>query len=109
MNSIGRKVGLALLWFDGIELEIVNYSNYHIHAKVRNGAQGVDGFLTGFYGMPENMKTTESWDLLGRINLEPKASLCVLGDFNKITTQDEKIGGRPRPLNQMEALKRLLK
>lgn len=27
---------------------------------------------------------------------------CILGDFNKITTQDEKIGSQPRPSTQMD-------
>lgn len=30
------------------------------------------------------------------------ASWCVMGDFNKITIEDEKVGGRPRSLFQME-------
>lgn len=32
----------------------------------------------------------------------------MIGDFNELTTQDEKIGGRPRPRPQMEAFKSAL-
>lgn len=34
VNSIGRRGGLALLCYDEIELEIVNFFNYLINSKV---------------------------------------------------------------------------
>lgn len=68
IGSIGKKGGLALLWFDGTEFEIVNYSNYHIYSKIREDLKGLDWFLTGFYGMPKTGKRSDSFHLLGKIN-----------------------------------------
>lgn len=31
---IGKKGGLALLWSQAVELKIIHYSQYHIHAKL---------------------------------------------------------------------------
>lgn len=61
--------------------------------------------MTGFYGMLKTTKRSESWNLFGRINQDSIACWCVLNNFNKITTQEEKVGDRLRPLNQMEAFK----
>lgn len=68
VSSVCRKGGLTILWFEGIELEIVNFSNYHMHSKTMEDSIWVEWFLTGFYGIPETSKRVESWDLLKKIN-----------------------------------------
>lgn len=82
------------MWYEGVELEIINLSNYHINTKVTDDTIGSKWFLTGFYDIPETSKRANSWSLLGRINQELEVGWCIIGDFNEITTQDEKIGGR---------------
>lgn len=85
------------MWYEGVELQIINLSNYHINTKVTDDTIGSEWFLTSFYDIPETSKRENSWSLLGRINQEPEVGWCIIGDFNKITTQDEKIRGRRRP------------
>lgn len=77
----------------------------YIHTKFRDESQKVVGLMTGFYGMLKTAKRSESWNLFGIINQDSVACWCVFNNFNKITTQDEKVGGMLRPLNQMEAFK----
>lgn len=48
------------------------------------------------------VKRVDFWDLLERINPRPQIGWCVLGNFNEITSQDEKVGGKLRPRKQME-------
>lgn len=86
LSSTGRKVGLAIQWSDGIELEIANFSNYHINTKVKEDSLGVAWYLNGFYGIPKISRRNESWNFLGRINDDLDASGCALSDFNEITT-----------------------
>lgn len=105
VSFVGRNGGLALLWFESMKLEIVNYLDYHIHSKIKEKSKVFEWFFIGFYGILETSRRSESWHLLGKINHDPSTGWCVLGDFNKITTQDKKIGGRPRLLSQMEAFK----
>lgn len=88
VSSIENKGKLALLWQDDINLEIQNYSNYHITSRIRDTNSSNDWSLIGFYGQPE---TNLGW--------------CVFGDFNEIVTQDEKIGGRCQPRKQMDNFK----
>lgn len=51
------------------------------------------------------MKRLALWDLLSKINKRSGLPWCVIRDFNEMLTQDEKIGGRLRPLKQMEAFR----
>ena len=44
--------GLALLWKDDVQLDVVNYMENHILAKVVEDDVFV-WFLSGFYGWPE--------------------------------------------------------
>lgn len=95
VSSIGRREGLAILWYEGVELEIVNFSNCHINTKFKDDTTRNEWFLIGFYGIPETSKMANSWCLLGRINKGPNVGWCVISDFNEIITQDEEIGSRP--------------
>ena len=56
--------GLAMLWFDQVELAISMYSRNHIDAWVAEKSTGKGFRLTGFYGNLETHKHKESWALL---------------------------------------------
>lgn len=71
-------------------VEILNFSNYHIHSKITSGGNGSDWCLTDFYGISEISKRCGSWELLNRIKNIAGGNWCVIGDFNEITTQDKK-------------------
>lgn len=53
-------------------------------------------YLTRFYGNPDTSKRQDSWKLLAKIREYMEASWCVLENFNKILSQDEKCGGQLR-------------
>ena len=44
--------GLALIWKEEVQLEVINYTNNHVLAKVIED-DGFQWFLTGFYGWSE--------------------------------------------------------
>lgn len=67
-----------MLWYEDVELEVVNYSDFHIHTKVTVTPNEVVGYLTGFYGAPETSKRSQSWNLLGKIDPGVNSSLCVM-------------------------------
>lgn len=56
VNLLGKRGGVALMWHSEKTMEVINYSNYHIHAKM----QALDAYtiwwLTGFYGIQETNK-----------------------------------------------------
>ena len=44
--------GLALIWREGVQLDLINFTMNHILVKVTR-KDGSNWFLTGFYGWPE--------------------------------------------------------
>ena len=44
--------GLALLWKPEVKLDVINFTDNHVLAKVVE-EDGFEWYLTGFYGWPE--------------------------------------------------------
>ncbi|KAF5481578.1 hypothetical protein F2P56_002218 [Juglans regia] len=108
VEAVGKGGGLALLWNDEVQLEIVNYSQRHINAWI-GGKEESQWLLTCFYGPPETVKRKEAWSLLKSMKPNGNEGWCIVGDFNEIITNDEKWGGKARPENQMEMFRELMR
>jgi exonuclease III len=105
VDCIGRSGGLAMIWNDELNLEIQNYSQYHINAVVQTSTVWK---ITGFYGHPKADKRHLSWNLLKILaQFVPKPWLC-LGDFNEILAPWEKQGGSEKIRSQMRAFQEVL-
>nr|POE53647.1 hypothetical protein CFP56_36811 [Quercus suber] len=59
--SKGKSGGLALLWREGITVDVQTYSQSHVDVLVDGGADIEWWHLTGFYGNPDIAKRSESW------------------------------------------------
>lgn len=92
VEPIGRGGGLALMWRDDIYLEILNYSQRHISAWVIEEEDKMKWLMTVFNGHPKASKRHEAWNLLISLKPSNNQACCVIRDFNKIVTNDEKIG-----------------
>ena len=93
--------GLALLWKEEITLDIINFTDNHILAKVVED----DGFvwhLIGFYGWPEENKKQKSWALLSHLRSFIEGPWCCMADFNVILHASEKQSVHAPYHNQME-------
>lgn len=96
VDPIGRNGGLALLWRNPNDLEILNFSHNHILAWVRS-ERGNDRWLfTGFYGEPETNRRMRTWNLLRSVRPLESVSWMVVRDFNEILFYFEKFEGRSR-------------
>ncbi|XP_042982759.1 uncharacterized protein LOC122311987 [Carya illinoinensis] len=109
VEAVGRKGGLALLWREEVGVEVYNFSQWHISVWMGKGGESARWLLFGFYGQPETAKRKESWNLLARLCPDSHIAWCVLGDFNEITSQSEKEGGRQSSESQMGAFREALK
>lgn len=92
-----------MFWSHLVELEIVNYFDFHIHALVKGMERQDEGLILGIYGWPKTNERHLSWELLSRITLSNDLPWCVIGEFNEIISQDEEVGRRLQPIKQMES------
>ncbi|TYH19510.1 hypothetical protein ES288_A05G357600v1 [Gossypium darwinii] len=92
VDSAGKSGGLALLWRDGLDVLVQNYSNFHIDSLVRLENEDVLRF-TGFYGQTASRSRQQAWDILRRVHHKVNEGWIVGGDFKAILNLSEKEGG----------------
>lgn len=86
-----------MLWSEEVALEVVNFFSNHVHVSDQGEELGAGFFLTNFYGWPKTSERAKSWNMLHKICQGIGKPWCVIDNFNEITTQDGKLGGRLRP------------
>ena len=93
--------GLALVWKEDVKLEVFNYTDNHILAKVSERS-GFQWFLAGFYGWPDVSHKHKSWTLLRHLSSIVNGPWCCVGDFNAFLHASEKLSSHPPLVKQME-------
>lgn len=87
--------GLALLWKQEVELEVL-YSNHNI-IDTKIEFEGESFFASFVYGDPDKTKRKGIWDQLCTLANSRESSWFLTGDFNEILNNSEKQGGSLRP------------
>ncbi|PPD66311.1 hypothetical protein GOBAR_DD36806 [Gossypium barbadense] len=101
VNSEGKSGGLAMLWREGVKVEVQNLSKNHIDSLVSLEEDEVIRF-TGFYRNADPNARNLSWEMLRRVKRTVKEGWIVGGDFNAILNNAEKDGGRKKLRKDME-------
>ena len=99
--------GLALIWKNEVKMEVINFTNNHILARVEEE----DGFvwmLTCFYGWPKACQKPQSWALLNHLRSIVDGPWCCVDDFNAILHSSEKKSKYPPQFKQMDDFRNLL-
>lgn len=99
--------GLVMFWKDDTEVDVVLSSLKYIDATINKSSKEAWRF-TGFYSKPKTHKRHESWDLLRYLHSQNSLPWLCSYDFNEITKQSKKLGGRLRPHNQMQIFREAL-
>ena len=102
----GRSGGLALFYLDSFDVEILFSNNRMIDIVAILEGQRV--FITFVYGDPVVECRENVWERLTRMSLTRNGAWLMLGDFNDITGNHEKKGGRRRPDSSFMPFKTML-
>ena len=96
----GLSGGLAVFWKNEIKLDFKFADKNLIDMQVQFGE--VTFYLSCIYGEPSSEGKNIVWERISRIGVNRREKWCMLGDFNEILNNDEKIGG---PMRSEESFK----
>lgn len=101
--SATRGGGLALFWRQDIDLQILSSNQNFIDTSI--SYKGTSFFSTFVYGAPEIQNRQEVWNKHSDISNTRSDAWFLTGDFNEITDNSEKSGGRERPESSFVAFR----
>lgn len=105
VNPIRYSGGLALLWKNSVNISFKHVDKNLVDFGVQLG--NFSFYVSCIYGEPVRKRRPILWERLSRIGAHRKEPWCIMGDFNDIRHNGEKIGGPRRseesfqPFNHM--------
>lgn len=106
MLRVGLSGGLAIFWKDTVDITFLFVGKNIIDMKVLVASKS--WFLTCVYGDPITNLRSIVWDLIASFGKIRSAAWCLIGDFNAILSNEEKLGGCVRDLNTFHPFQALL-
>ena len=95
VEPTGRAGGILLLWkSDRITIHILGESNQGVYALVEVKSLNNSFIITAVYASPKIAMRKILWNELCSFAEGLDYPWCVIGDFNEVTCQAEKFGGR---------------
>lgn len=92
--SNGLSGGLALLWKQEVGV-VVNFADKNV-LDCAITYRGYKFFVSFVYGESSQIGKEKVWECLMRLGVGRRDSWCMVGDFNEILNNEEKIGGPKR-------------
>lgn len=90
----GLSGGLVLFWTDEVVVEILASSPNFIDTKIN--FQNITSFITFVYGAPQVEDRQQLWNEISILGAERESAWLLMGDFNEILDNSEKVGGPAR-------------
>ncbi|XP_010507009.1 PREDICTED: uncharacterized protein LOC104783562 [Camelina sativa] len=106
MDPIGRCGGLAVFWKKSITLEFLQADKNVIDLGVEFGNRKF--FVSRIYGNPRSELRHIVWEKITRIGIQRKDNWCLIGDFNEILHNGEKLGGPRRCVSSFDDFSNML-
>lgn len=92
--AIGRAGGILLTWKDYIDLLVIAQNGSLISGLVFMPQLNITQQYMGFYGPTNPTMRPQFWDQLLDIEKNWKGSWLIIGDFNTVLEQKDKISGK---------------
>lgn len=91
----GLSGGLAVFWKKGYEVTTLHSDSRVIDLRVKFGS--LTFFISCVYGDPVQASRNRVWEFLSRIGESRDEAWFLVGDFNALMYNSEKMGGSVRP------------
>ncbi|KAG2315720.1 hypothetical protein Bca52824_018842 [Brassica carinata] len=91
LEKISAKPGKKIGEGNNVNISFKFVDKYLLDFGVRMGGEAF--FVSCIYGEPMKKNRPKLWERLSRIGVHRKEAWCMLGDFNDIRNNGEKIGG----------------
>ena len=110
VDPAGFSGGIWLLWKEGpsFSVEIFTCSKHSIHALVKVPSPSLSFLLTAVYAPPQFNKRKPFWDCLQNLAMNISLLWILLGDFNDMIFEEEKLGGLPVNRTRIAAFRNCL-
>ncbi|XP_010418618.1 PREDICTED: uncharacterized protein LOC104704191 [Camelina sativa] len=107
VDPVGTCGGLALFWKKSVDISVYYEDKNLLDLAVQFGEYSF--FLTCVYGNTNFCYRHQVWERLTRFGLSRKGNWCMIGDFNEILNNEEKLGGPRRSDNSFLPFSTMLK
>ena len=104
VGSSGRSGGICFFWKNSVNVEIKNYSEYHVDAWVLETGRE-QWCLSCFYGEATRSLRYKTWNTMTRLRGERTLPWMCIGDFNEILWPEEQFGPNERDSAQIDAFR----
>ena len=97
VDPIGYSGGIWLLWNESPSfiVKIITRREHSIHALVKIHSPSISNLLTAVYAPPQFHKCKLYYDYLQNLAMNISLPWVLLGDFNDMLSDEEKLGGLP--------------
>ncbi|KAF9604136.1 hypothetical protein IFM89_002811 [Coptis chinensis] len=96
VSSQGLSGGLWIFWEKSVVVKVIMSESWFIHCKLSVKVNGVNEcfLLSCVYGNSKSFIRRLQWPVLAMFKPTNDESWLLIGDFNEITCQEEKCGGK---------------
>ncbi|KAG7576108.1 hypothetical protein ISN45_Aa03g005410 [Arabidopsis thaliana x Arabidopsis arenosa] len=102
----GKSGGLAIFWKQHLDIEFLFEDKNLLDLKISQSNKS--WFVSCVYGQPLAHLRPLLWETLTKIGIERKEAWCMIGDFNEILSNKEKLGGPSRLVSSFQSFKNML-